>query len=437
MKQTIILVYPRIAYEDNYPCSWIPYSVLAIAGSLPKDRYAIEIFDENRKSETDFENLLSAVSKPLCVGFSIMTGGGQINNALKLVQIVKKWHPDTAIVFGGPHVNVLPEETLEHPLIDYVLKGPGQFSFPYFIEALCNNMNCEDVPGLLSHRDGKIVYGKENELSMGDLVPYDYRFINVADYIQRDSTISERTINYISTQGCAYRCRFCYETNYKRRYGKMPCKQVISDMEILVKKCGVDGVKFYDADWFIDSERSNLLIEALAKLDLSWAASIHPKDILRAIQKGKPLLEKLEFSKCKRLLMGMESGNDRVLKEIVDKGATKDEMMHVAQEIAGHGILGSYTFIVGFPGESKEEQEETFAFIKSLWQLDPRPETRVHIYTPYPGTQLYEQAKALGFDPPKSLSGWSDFDYYKAQTPWTDEGLEKKVLEFTSMIPKI
>ena len=135
--------------------------------------------------------------------------------------------------------------------------------------------------------------------------------------------------------------------------------------------------------------------------------------------------------------MGIESGNDRILKDVVDKGVSKDDMFFVAQEISKCGILGSYTFIVGFPGESYEEQEETFDFIKRLWQLTPRPETRVHIYTPYPGTQLYEEAVSLGFVPPKELGGWSDFDYYKALTPWTDKLLEKRVADFTSMIPKM
>ena len=437
MKRTIVLVYPQIIFEANYPCSWVPYSVLAIASSLPKDVYNVVIFDENRKSVLDFRKLLLDIDTPICVGFSIMTGGGQICKAIELAEIAKKIHPNTVIVFGGPHVNVLPEETLKHPLVDYVLIGPGQSSFPLFVEAVCNHLNYDLVPGLIGYEDKKLIYGKNNELTQSTLVPYDFSFIDVAEYIQYDSTISKRTINYISTQGCAYKCRFCYETNYRRRYGKLPCEQVIGDIEMFINNYAVDGIKFYDADWFIDARRTDVLIDALTQLNVSWAASIHPKDVLRAIERQQPLLEKLANSKCKRLLMGIESGNNRVLKTVVDKGVTKDEVLFVAQEIARHGILGSYTFIVGCPGESYEEQEETFDFIKKLWLLTPRPETRVHIYTPYPGTQLYEEALALGFVPPKDLSGWSDFDYYKALTPWTNKALEQRVADFTSMISKM
>lgn len=437
MKHIIILVYPRIQFESNYPCSWIPYSVLAIASSMPKDEVDIIIFDENRKSLSEFIALLQLVDGLLCIGFSIMTGGGQIGHAIKLAEVAKSICPNVTTVFGGPHVNVLPEETLRHPIVDIVLSGPGQTSFPLLAKALKGKATFEQVPGLLMKSNGILIHGGANELNLSTLVPYDFGFVDINDYIQCDSTISERTTNYISTQGCAYKCRFCYETSYGRKYSKLPCEAVISDIKRFNLISSVDGIKFYDSDWFIDPRRAEKLIDELTLLDISWAASVHPRDVLRAIANKQPLLEKLAKSNCKRLLMGVESGNDRVLSEIVNKGVTSDEMFQVAQAIAEHGILGSYTFIVGFPGESYEEQEDTFEFIKTLWQFSPRPETRVHIYAPYPGTPLYEEALSMGFIPPQDLIGWSEFDYYKAQTPWTDKMLEQRVKDFTSMIPKM
>lgn len=436
MKNTIVLVYPRIHFEDNYPCSWIPYSVLAVASALLEQDVNVIIFDENRIYDNTFEQIINNNADIFCIGFSIMTGGEQIRHALTLADIAKKILPTVVTVFGGPHVNVLPEETLRHPLVDIVLRGPGQTSFPLLIKALHQQAGFEDVPGLFMNIDGKCFQGSVNELTAQTLIPYKFGLIDVSNYIQCDATISEKTVNYISTQGCAYKCRFCYETSYQRKYGKLSCDTVVNDIENFVSKYGVDGIKFYDADWFIDSRRSEVLIDSFIHLGISWAASIHPKDILRAKNNAQPLLNKLAGSNCKRLLMGIESGNDRVLKEVVDKGVSKNEAFDVAKAIAYHGILGSYTFIVGFPGESSEEQNDTFQFIERLWSLSPRPETRVHIYTPYPGTPLYQEALKRGFISPSRLEDWSDFDYYKATTPWTDEALEARVKEFTSMIPK-
>ncbi len=91
--------------------------------------------------------------------------------------------------------------------------------------------------------------------------------------------------------------------------------------------------------------------------------------------------------------MGMESGNDRVLKDVVKKQITRERLLDVAQEIADNGILGSYTFIVGFPGESETEMEDTYSLIDELRGLSPTPETRVHLFAPYPGTGLYDKAR--------------------------------------------
>jgi len=404
---------------------------------MSNEDFNVIIFDENRKSIEDFTSLLEATENLVCVGFSIMTGGEQIGHALKLADVSKRIRPNVPTVFGGPHVNVLPEETLHHPLVDIVLLGPGQTSFPPLVKALKSEISLENVPGLLTCVNGDLIRGGSNELSQSTLVSYNFESVDVNAYVQHDSTISDRTINYISSQGCAYRCRFCYETSYRRKYGKLSCENVVSDIKYLIHTFSVNGIKFYDADWFIDSRRAEKITEELTRLDISWAASIHPKDVLRSIKTGESLLKKLAESKCKRLLMGVESGNDRVLSEIVNKGVTKDEIFKVAQAISEYGILGSYTFIVGFPGESVKEQDETFEFIRSFWNLNPRPETRVHIYIPYPGTPLYDEALTRGFTPPNTLEGWSSFDYYKSQTPWTDKTLEQRVKDFTSLIPKL
>lgn len=437
MRHTVVLCYPRIFFEANYPCSWIPYSVLAIASSLKNNKQLdIILFDENRRSIDEFETLIKEYDNILCIGYSIMTGGGQISNALEMAETAKKIRPNVLNIFGGPHVNVLPVDTLNNPHVDISLVGPGQKSFGILVDCLLSGVELKNVPGVYYYNNSELVIGPSNVLDTTTMVPYDFEFINCNDYIQYDSTIDSRTINYISSQGCVYRCKFCYETNYCRKYARLSSDTVISDLKYFVNKYKVNGVKFYDADWFINSRVYNPIIDALTDLQLSWAASIHPLDILRSMKKREPLLEKLSQSKCRRLLMGIESGSNRVLKEIVDKGITKEEIFTVVKEIAKYGILGSYTFIVGFPNETIAEQEETFDFIKKLWQLFPCPETRVHIYTPYPGTALYNQTIELGFVPPDSLAGWSSFDYYKSNTPWTDESLEERVRQFTLQIPK-
>lgn len=434
----IVLIHPAIDFEDNYPCSWLPYSILSLASKIPTTNYRIHIYDEHKMTREEMIMSISEYS-PFAVGISIMTGGGQIARALSFAKFFKDTYPKCFVIFGGPHVNVLPEQTIENELIDFVCAGSGQNTFIQLIEALASNSSVDSIEGIYyKNKDTEeVVFPSKPRAIIPHLYPYNFGLINLEEYIRYDSTISERTINYIASQGCPYACRFCYECSYEKKYYTMGIENIHNDIELFAKKYDVTGIKFYDADFFIDEKRCIEIVKIIKEYNLAWAASIHPNDILKTHRNGKnQLLSNIKNSNCKRLLMGMESGSNHVLNNIINKHVTVEKLVEVAKEIGYYGILGSYTFMVGYPGETEYEQEKTFKLIEHLWELNIPIETKVHIYLPYPGTPLYNSAIELGFEPPKKLADWSEFNYYKSMTPWTDEHLEKRVLEFTKMVDK-
>lgn len=433
--KTIALIHPAIDFEENYPCSWIPYSVLSLAGRIPATKFQVEIYDEHKMKRDEIFEALKRIN-PFAVGVSIMTGGGQISRALIFAKYIKKHFPECYVIFGGPHVNVLPEQTIENKFIDFALAGPGQEVFVELLSALSLGNSIENIDGVYYKEKGLIHFPPRLRASISNLDSYNYSLINPDKYIRYDATISNRTVNYITSQGCPYACNFCYECSYRKKYYTMEEEKIYQDISFLVEQFGINGIKFYDADFFINTRRCGNIIKILKKFNLAWAASIHPNDILHNYENGKILLKDIKNSNCKRLLMGMESGNDRVLKEIINKHVTSKQLFEVAEMIGNEGILGSYTFMVGYPDETEYEQDETFDLIKKLWSLQIPIETKVHIYLPYPGTPLYDRAIELGFKPPQKLEDWSDFNYYKAMTPWTNSLLEKKVAEYTKMICK-
>lgn len=434
--KTIVLIHPKIHFEENYPCCWIPFSILSIGSSIPRQKFEVCLFDENCISKAEiFEKLKT--KKILLVGLSIMTGGGQIENAIEISKRMRIEHPETKIVFGGPHVNVLPEQTVECDLVDYAISGMGQEVFLKLTECLENGWSVDDIPGLYYMKENKVVQPKVKKAVVNKLVPYDFTLINPEDYIKYDSTISERTLNYIASQGCPYGCRFCYECSYGRKYYRMKSDIVKKDIKMYSEKLHVDGIKFYDADFFVNKQSCDEIISELYLHNMRWAASIHPNDILRN-QKGSKnnLLESISRSNCTRLLMGMESGSNRILNEVIKKNVMAEKYIEIAKSIAEYGILGSYTFMVGFPDETEAEREETFELVRKLWELNVPIETKIHIYLPYPGTPLFMRAVELGYKVPNKLEEWSSYNYYKSITPWTDSKLELRLKEFTKMIDK-
>ncbi|WP_236656069.1 B12-binding domain-containing radical SAM protein [Streptacidiphilus jiangxiensis] len=437
-KPLVVLVYPKVDHEKDYVYFWMPFSLLTIAKPLLEDgRFDVALFDGNQHDAAAWARFLDEhLDRAVAIGVSVMTGGGQISHALEMVRTAKERPGCPPVVFGGPHVAVLPEETARHELVDAVLAGPGQNSMLPFLESVLGRLRRADVPGLITRLpSGELLRGPVNPPRTGLLGAYPWHLLNVADYLRDDPTVASRTLNYVSSQGCVYLCRMCFELTYQRKYSAMQADVLLADVCDLHARFGINGVKFYDADWFVNLKRAVSFCEGLTERDLGlkWAASINPNDILKARRAKLGLLDKVAASGCSRLLMGVESGSDRVLADVVQKDVTRAQVLDVAREIADAGILGSYTFIVGFPGESEAEMEQTYSLIEELRGLAPTPETRVHLFAPYPGTPLYDEALAHGFIPPTDLEGWSRFDYYTSLTPWTSQATVDRAREQTQM----
>lgn len=435
-RQLVVLVYPRISYEENYKCTWLPFSILYIADALRSQNLVdVIVYDENRQQMQTFDSLIEENAfRLLAVGFSIMTGGGQIQYALSMAECVKMKAPTAIRIFGGPHANVLPEQTCRHQLVSIVAVGPGQFIVPELVKALLDETTFKDIPGVWYKDSNDEVHASKQFRSKWTVDSLrNWEIIDATDYIQQDDLLGKRTLNYISTFGCCYSCRFCYEQQYKRKYHAIPSDKVISDVKFLVDKYNLTGIKFYDADFFIDLNRSKHIYTTMANFEqkISWAASIHPCDILKLIKNDKNAVHRLADCGCKRLLMGVESGDNRVLRDLVNKRATKEDIMCAAEAIDEAGIRGAYTFIIGFPGETSNEKQHTKDFAMQLAKLRTSPEIRFHGYAPYPGTPMYDDAVKDGFREPKNLEEWSTFDYYNMNTPWLTEEDEKFIQEWS------
>lgn len=421
----VILCYPRIEFKANYRYAWVPYSLLPIADALLNQGLVdVLIYDANQEALPWETVVRQNQHRLLCVGFSIMTGGQQISHALELAKTLADIVPSVPHVFGGPHANVLPAQTAQHPLVTHVLTGPGQYTMPALVSGFLHLTSLDDVPNLWYVKNGKAVHTTKTLQPDWALTPLrHWEAVSLNSYVRAEETIASRVLNYVSSAGCGYGCRFCYEQHYGHKYHALPAESVISDVITLAKRLNLGGIKFYDANFFMDKKRARALVAGLAgcKPSLNWAASIHPNDIQIMLRDDPEAMRRLSSAGCRRLLIGVESGSDRVLRQIVCKNIDRSGILESARAVDEAGILGAYTFILGFPGESRHEKSQTIDMAERIAQLPTRPEVRFHGYAPYPGTPLYEDALRGGFQPPSSLGGWAQFDYYSMRTPWLND----------------
>ncbi len=129
------------------------------------------------------------------------------------------------------------------------------------------------------------------------------------------------------------------------------------------------------------------------------------------------------WARCKqsglrRLLVGVESGSNEMLKRI-RKDIKIEQVFRTAAMMLKYDIAGHFPFIVGFPDESDASIQATLDCAKKLRSLSPDFLTPIYYFKPYPGSELVIEAVARGFRLPETLEAWSEFDFVAGLPgPW-------------------
>ena len=300
---------------------------------------------------------------------------------------IKHQRPDTLIGFVGPHVSVLPEESLKSAsAVDFVVRR--EFELP--VQQIAQGHNLGDVKGV-SWKDGKTIRHNEEAEVLNDLDSLPF----VIDVYRRDLTVENYFIGYLlhpylslyTGRGCPGRCTFCLwpQTMSGHTYRVRSPDSVY--LELARAKVYFPQVKefFLDDDTFTaDAHRAQEIAKRLKTLRITWSASSSanvPYETLKALKE----------SGLRLVMVGYESGSDEILKS-ARKGITTDVAHRFTRDCKSLGIAIHGTFMLGLPGETTETIDQTIRF---ACELDPDT-VQVSIAAPYPGTELYRQAQENG-----------------------------------------
>lgn len=427
-----ILYHPRTLHEQNYRYYYIPFSLVSVASTLDPLLECL-FYDNNVKRYRAFEiGDFPDVSEWALVGISSMIGS-QIDDGLRFADFVRSVAPECPIVWGGACPTMLPELVLEEAPADYVVIGPGEETIKELWLSISTMGDKENIAGL-AFRNESSTYVRTGPRYLPDLDTLPsyrdfYHRVGVENYIRADEHIGTRTVNYHSSQGCVFNCGFCCEPAlWNRRWAAFSAHRIVDDLRPLVEDYGINGIKFYDSEFFIRSSRALEFADLLLKggYDIRWAASIHPKNLLRLNEDKLALLRRSGLS---RLLLGAESAVQEEL-NLIQKKLEPEMVLEVSRRCAAAGISASFTFVTGYPGFPTEHIDRTLEFAEELVSSSLLHEAKVHFYGPYPGTPLYNLALENGFQPPSTLRQWANYDYYYIQTPWVPEEYFKKVRQF-------
>ena len=342
-----------------------------------------------------------------------------------MTRAVKKVLPNLEVVWGGWHPSLFPSECLElEPAVDAVVVGQGEQTFAELLGRRRDGDPLDGLAGAAWRRDGRVVLGPPRPmLDLSRFPPHDYGLLPVERYFHAKG---RRQIDYVTSQGCRFRCSFCADPSvYGRAWSGLPPERIAGELETLWRRYAFEEVSFQDETFFTRPARVEAIAEAfLARgLQFAWTASLRADQGARM---GEDLYALLRRSGLRRAMVGVEAGSQERL-DWMHKDATVDQVLVTAERLARHGIGAIFNFIVGFPGEPPESIAATLALLKRLRRMSPHFDTPVFHYRPYPGTPIAEEARAHGYEFPVTLEGWAEFDYVGTRGPWVSPELAERV----------
>ena len=354
----------------------LPLSLMVVATTMKKEGHDVKIVD-GRIGEKLEDHLSNDIDM---VGITSMTGSA-ITDAVEKSKMVKDFNQNIKVVWGGFHPSLLPEQTKKNPYIDDVCIGR---------------------------------YKPDDML--------DYSIIDIEKYIRDEEGL--RTIDYLSSRGCPHNCKFCsIRRVYGRKWDNVPLEKIEKDLEYLVEKYRINSIHFMDDNFFVNKERVEKICEIIKKH--GWKLRIWAMCRCEyMVRFDDEFLKKLKKAGFEIINFGAESGSPKIL-EYMDKGITRENILESARVCKKHGFKTEYSFMIGLLNETDEDRELTYDIIDKLHEIG-NSDIKLFMFTPFPGTELFDEAVKRGLEPPKNLLGWSKYEYENPITPWVPDDLKRK-----------
>lgn len=402
----VVLYNPRAVFYT------MPLALVAIASALNRDEVEVVIVD-GRLEHDPVRRVLAAAEDALCVGITVLTGA-PIRDALAVSRAVKDRYPSCPVVWGGWHPSLFARECIDDANVDAVVVGQGEDAMREIVTRLRVGESVRGIVGPRALRD------------LNDYPAHDYSLIPVERYF---ALKGKRQVDYISSQGCRFRCAFCADPAvYERGWTGLAPERVANEAEELKRRYGMTELAFQDETFFTHPRRIEALSREFLRRDLSigWTATLRAD---QACRMGDALFGEAAHAGLSRVMVGVEAGSQAMLDRL-KKDLRIEQVLDTAAMCVRHQVGAIFNFIIGFPGEDEGSIEATLALAKKLRRMSPRFETPIFYYRPYPGNPIADDARASGYTFPRRLDEWADFDYVADRGPWVTASRWRQVERF-------
>ena len=330
---------------------------------------------EHCKWEAEIVHMETLQDKLPCADiYAVTSSSPQWTTTLKLSERLYKEFPDKWKICGGSHISACPND-INNTKFDAVIVGEGEI----VLEKILKNLN------MLKHN--KIIKG-EPVKNIDEILFPSRHLINWSRYkrgIMAGEKLLTPAVSIITGRGCPGKCIFCSShCVFGRHVRYRSVENVIAEIKHVINTLGYRGFNFHDDTFCLNHKRVMKMCEEFEKLDISWRC------LTRADTVDEDLLLAMKNSGCKEIIIGIESGSQKIL-NIIRKNTTIEQNLKAMKMIKKYTQL-KVGVIVGSPGETFETVQET----KNLLRQCPPDFWNVSVFTPFPGSDAWNNPEEFG-----------------------------------------
>ncbi len=435
----------------------IPLGTLSIAAAMEQRGHTVKVFDaltymdktgDKSHFGASWNRILGEIQsfKPQVIGIANLFST-QIDKALILPKLIKEANPGVKIIIGGPHATVRPQDFLDSGNFDFVILAEGEETGPDLLDYYEGKKKLSDIKGIAYMGNGLVVNQPEyiNDL---DRIPFPaYHLVNMEMYFslvfngfssrpQDPFYKPRREITMVTSRGCPYNCVFCsIHPTMGYKFRPQSPEYVVKHIEHVVNTYGVKLIHFEDDNLTFDQNRFALILNGLREKNIrvEWDT---PNGV-RADTLPRNLLEKMKKANVSELRIAIESGVQEVLDRIVKKNLDITKAVQVAKDCKELKIPLSAFYVIGIPGETRENIRTTLDLAYSLMK-DYGVSPHVNTAHPLVGTELYRIAKEAGYLVDEDYSKGFIFGASRIKTgEFSPEDLRKMSTEFYKKVRRL
>ncbi len=332
-------------------------------------------------SPGEFARRVEAVAPDL-LGLSLTTR--QWLRARVLVGHLRDQH-EVPVIAGGLHPTFSPLEVLASPGFDYVCLGEGELAMRELVERLHAGRDASGIRNIWKR-------GAERPTLRPPFEP-----IDELPFLARDLIDEFPGVVHMATQrGCPFPCTYCAARKFadlypKNSYGRRrSIDNVFAELAELADKTPLRWVSFLDDTFTIHHP---WVREFCHRYPSEVGADF---GILARVETvTEQMIHSLAAAGCKLVNYGVESGSERIRREVMRRRVTNQRFEDVLGWTRDAGIRTVCNYMLGLPGETRDDLEQTLALAARL----PSNDLCYYVFYPYPGTALYRVCVERGLLP--------------------------------------